>query len=502
LGISGAQKFRNSGLLQKIKLVRERAAPEYVDEREQASQIVRIFLREERRRLRKATKRGGGKMARRGAERFVRHKSRLLLKAMLQNRGVKLAKRFLLSRYKASPLLDGIDPTRKQRWRSHVKRIARKEPISVNLKNFSFVDNPQSTLDQLQAISAADCTELIATLNFEDDYCQDAGAFLVLAECWHSMSSVFVGGSMKVPIQKVMSAISLSKELGIALADVADHEDIWAFPLQRRRKAGTTSDGDALLKPQSREKVADKFCDLVNRWLNHPDIDQELTDDGRGFIKGMVGELLCNAERHSKANSIDGDWSVTGFMARRLSDDGTSHLRCHLAFLSVGRSIAETFEDAADDVKNWISGYVSQHTGCGCSRETLTTVCALQDRVTSDSKASDVRSGGTGLQEVLEFVSDLAETQNVENDARLAIVSGKSCILLRPPYLNKARVDPEEPREQWCNISNSRNNPPDSDVAFNLNKHFAGTLVSVAFTLDPVYLDSSLESDNDDYEKD
>ncbi len=494
------QGLRNSPLLKRLRLIKETAAPEYVDARERAVQIIRIMLRSERQRLRRQFKRGGGKITRAGQERFVRHKSRGLLKELLQNRGVKLKKSHMLSTYKKSLLLDGIDPGRKERWRGHVKRLGRKTPISLQLKNFSFVDNPQGTLDQLQAISEADCTELIARLDFQDDHCLDAGAYLVLAESWHSMSKIFVGGAMKSPIQKVMSAIGLGKELGLSLLAATDHEDVWAFPLQRRRKAGTTADANALLKPQNREKVADQFCDLVDKWLDHPDINQELTPDGRLFIKGVVGELLCNAERHSQKDSIDGDWSVTGFMTRRIAES-KAQLYCHMAFLSVGRSIAESFDDAADDVKAWIMGYVSKHQSHNVSKETLMTVCALQDRVTCDPSASSIRSGGTGLQEVLEFVSDLAETSNLENDARLVIVSGKSCILLKPPYLRGVAQSENDPREQWCNSQNTSDLPPDPSVVFDLSKHFAGTLVSVAFELDPGYLKASLESENDKHEE-
>lgn len=494
------QGLRNSPLLKRLRLIKETAAPEYVDARERAVQIIRIMLRSERQRLRRQFKRGGGRIARAGQERFVRHKSRKLLKELLQNRGVKLNKSHMLSAYKKSLLLDGIDPGRKERWRGHVKRLGRKTPISLQLKNFSFVDDPQGTLDQLQAISEADCTELIARLDFQDDHCLDAGAYLVLAESWHSMSKIFVGGAMKSPIQKVMSAIGLGKELGLSLMAATDHEDVWAFPLQRRRKAGTTADADALLKPQSREKVADQFCDLVDKWLDHPEINQELTPNGRQFIIGVVGELLCNAERHSQKDSIDGDWSITGFMTRRIAEDGTAQLYCHMAFLSVGRSIAESFEDAASDVTAWIMEYVNKHQGRSLSKETLMTVCALQDRVTCDASASGSRSGGTGLQEVLEFVSDLAETSNLTSDARLVIVSGKSCILLKPPYLRGVAQTNSDPREQWCNRQNSRDMPPDSSVVFDLSKHFAGTLVSVAFELDPGYLKASLESENDNHE--
>jgi hypothetical protein len=210
----------------------------------------------------------------------------------------------------------------------------------------------------------------------------------------------------------------------------------------------------------------------------------------------MMGELLCNAERHSQSDSDDGDWSTAGFMVRRI-EGGESVLRCHLAFLSVGQSFAESLSGAADDVKASLSQYIAQHRFSGTPPEVLATLYALQDTITCDPKAREARSGGTGLQDVLDFVRELAGPSSEECGTRVTILSGRTCIALRHPYLEGIRRAEDQPRLLWCNEANSSSAPPDPKVAFPVSEHFAGTLVSVAFRLDPAYLASTMETTDD-----
>ncbi|MGE7205317.1 hypothetical protein ACQKJZ_06520 [Sphingomonas sp. NPDC019816] len=210
-------------------------------------------------------------------------------------------------------------------------------------------------------------------------------------------------------------------------------------------------------------------------------MEWELTQDGKSNIANMVGEILDNAERHSVVGG-DGDWTMAAFMMKAPGEQ--SAMRCHLAFLSVGRSIAETITTAPDRMRAYCEGYARGHSKCGRSRDTLVTIAALQDGVTSSHSANDGNRGGTGLQDTLELIGGLAGVPDPNADVAVTIVSGKSCIRLRHPILVGQR-DGKNRRVQWCNAANDPQYPPDADVAFDLPAHFAGTLVSVAFTLDP-----------------
>jgi hypothetical protein len=381
-----------------------------------------------------------------------------------------------------------------------MRRHKRDRPIALSFKNFSFITHPDETLQSLKMLGYVEAEELEAILNFEDGHCLDAGAYLVLAEIWPRMAPVILGGRMAKPIQKVLNATGVGRNNRMFLKAIVNdeellidgkHSDVWAFSLQRRRAAGTTKSLTVHLEPQTREAVADRFCDAIDEWLGVPEIEQQLTPAGRAWLAGVVGELLCNAERHSQADSTDGDWATTGFMVKR-EEDGVTRLKCFFAFLSIGRTIAESMNDAAPDIRQRLDDYVRRHKRSKQSTDTLTTVFALQDTITCDPAARESRSGGTGLQDVLDFVHLLSG----EHDPRVTIVSGRSCISLRTPYIPGERRGELEPRLQWCNDDNTSEAPPNSSIAFDLAEHFAGTLVSVAFNLDPEYLRAAVESEN------
>jgi hypothetical protein len=458
---------------------------------------IREYASQMRARLRK-----GGRN-RRQTDRFARDKSREALKGLRQQRPRRVDKDILVARYKPSPILDRLIPGRQNLWREIMRRRQKPRPYIISLERFSFLTNAEETLKAIRTIGEVEGRELKAVLNFDDAHCLDAGSFLVLAEIWPKLAPVFVGGRMARSIQKVLTATGVSDHTRMMMAAVNDNKhaggrqaDVWAFPLQRRRPALSSKSGTVHLDPQTRERATDRFCDAINEWLGVPEVDRELTSAGRGWLGQIFGELLCNAERHSQPHSDDGDWSTTAFMVRR-TENGTPVLKCFIAFLSVGRSFAETLLEAAPEIRKRLHEYTDLHKNCGRSRETLATVFALQDTITCDPVAREIGSGGTGLQDVLEFVDILAGDGEAAKDARVTILSGRSCIELTKPYIPGVRRANHAPRLQWCNPANTSEEPPDEAVAYDLSEHFAGSLVSVAFTLDPEYLATTVESEND-----
>lgn len=465
-----------------------------LNDTEVAKFILAETLAEKRRKITKASQgRGADPQHNAAIRRFAREKARALKKEIVASKRSLTLNRSALMRDRApSPLLDSLDPDRATRWRRIVARRYRSEFPRLKLTSLNFLDDPVGTIESICALSKVDCEEVNAYLDFDDPYCYDIGAFLVVSEVWHQLSPIFRGGRMSAPIQKVLDTVGLGRDLGIRLLGVADHGDIWPFEMRRRRLRGTTQSPTAQLHPQGREQLNDKLVELMDEWLAvasdnalnvPPDVVWELTGEGKSNIANMVGEILDNAERHSSGDG-DGDWTMAAFMVKRAQEGQPDAMKCYLAFLSVGRSIAETIEHAPVQTKEFCNRYASQHARVGQSRATLVTIAALQDGVTSAQDAYLNRRGGTGLQESLDLIGALGGAPNPEADARVTIVSGKSCIRLRHPILVGCR-DGRNRRVQWCNQSNDPKYPPDRDIAFDLPAHFAGTLVSVAFTLDP-----------------
>lgn len=426
------------------------------------------------------------------ANRFAKDRARALKKELVGPYRRKINPEHLLRERTPSLLLDSLDPSRPANWKKILARRYRRQFLRVSLTKFNFLDHPADAMQQLINLSKAEQEEVSAYLDFDDPYCEDIGAFLVMAEILPQLSQIFLGGRMGPSVQKVLDAVGLGRELKIQLHAVSDHNDVWPFEIRRRRTRGTTTSEFAQLQPQGREQLNDRLVELMDRWLavasdnveaGEDKLVWELSGDGRANIANMVGEILDNAERHSSGDG-DGDWSMAAFMAKREREDGPPQMKCYLGFLSVGRSIAETIENAPAQMKGFCDAYATAHARPGQSFPTLTTIAALQDGITSVHDAAMSRRGGTGLQDTLGFVGDLGGAPQPNADVRVTIVSGKSCIRLRHPVL-VGRPDKNQRRVQWCNAMNDPLYPPDREIAFDLPAHFAGTLVSVAFTLDP-----------------
>jgi hypothetical protein len=107
----------------------------------------------------------------------------------------------------------------------------------------------------------------------------------------------------------------------IRAAGARPHSDIWAYPLQRRRPANSSQSATQHLDSQAREKAADRFSEWVDTCLAES-ADLELTARGRANIALIMGEVLCNAERHSTPGSDDGEWAITAFMVRHNTPNG------------------------------------------------------------------------------------------------------------------------------------------------------------------------------------
>ncbi len=340
-------------------------------------------------------------------------------------------------------------------------------------------------------------------LDFHDTYCLDVGPYLLLSLVKKAMPPMFLGGEISRSMSKVLNALELDQELGIAVPVGEEmHKDVFPFPVHRRRTAGTSDSDTRYLDAQSHEKVARNLQAAIDEWLGVT-AGQQLNARGRRNVLRLVTETLDNAERHGdlSENPDDGDWIVAGFMARRQEDDGPEYYRCHLAFLSAGTTISETISTTPEPTRSKMAEYVRKHRRAvgskSLSAEHLNTVFALQDGVTRSEVAAREKRNGTGLQDILEFYSDLAAGGAEQADASLAIVSGRTCVLCNSPYMHGVRQGGDDSeRELWFNPDNSQELPPSNRNVIELDRCLKGTLISMAFTLDLDYLERTVDRAN------
>ena len=416
---------------------------------------------------------------------------------------------------KPSILLDGLVDKRSVRWVPMSHRLSSRDETSIRVNNFSFLTNPNETLGTLSLIAEAETTCLSAQIDFLDAHCKDIGPWLVLAAMRSEMAPIFTGGKISRDMSKVISALKLDKALGFSLsyadklklekefgelwndADDGHQDDVWAFPLRARRPAGTSTSETQHLDLQAAERVGGDLCVAINKWLDEC-ANQELTYSGIRRVKKITGECLDNAERHSRREyANDGDWMITGFMAKRNGPNGPL-FQCQLAFLSIGASIADTITDAPDKTLTAMTRYVHLHRK-SLSRyrhpdDHLRTIFALQDTVTRDHDAAREGRGGTGFRDIVCLFGDLAGSDSVENDAVLAIVSGWSCLHIAHKYCAGRQPSPDERFNIWLNGENKYNEAPDFAAVDELEKQFCGTLITLGFTLDRAYLEKSINA--------
>ncbi len=409
----------------------------------------------------------------------------------------------LLRGRRSSDLLDHMYPQRNipGKWLKFEERAANSsgQPSEIDLRSFSFLDSPENCLTGLVRIAAYEATKSAVRINFKDKYCLDVVPYMLLTEFWSELLPVFKGGEMDIPLQKVLAAIGIEEDLKVGFRGIEDFDDVWAFPLTRRRKTGDSRSRSIYFDVPSRDHASDRFCDALDEWLTRPEIQLELTQSGRGNIKELLGELLENAERHSDGNRRDGAWTVAGFLAKR-DVEGSSRFIAHIGIVSVGDTFAKSLERATDEQQADLEGYTTKMKSLNApqSVETLKTLAAMQDGVTCVPEADKDGRGGYGLMQMLQLTNVLGATDNAKLTPEITIISGRSCIQLKSPYFSCHNIGAETARVQWCNPDNSAMVIPDENHVFDLQKGLPGTAISIRFTLDPQYLQKIMDGMRDD----
>lgn len=398
---------------------------------------------------------------------------------------------------RSSKLLDYWYPQRRKGLWSKLKNRRFDASIPhLKVKDLSLHSNPRGFFRNMRELAKFESSIAICRIDFEDEICRDLAAFMVLSEFWDEMLPVFIGGKMNPHLQKVLTAVDLHFELKISLNGVEDLDDVWAFPIYRRRSRGATKTENRYWDIPTRDSAGDKFCDALELWLN--ELGYGLSEYGRSAFYRVIGELLENAERHSDGERRDGSWSISGFMARQQEDENSDPVfRVNIGIVSIGDTFYESHARASDVQKENVATYLANMrlSGASQSEETLVTLACLQDGVTCVPEADDDDRGGYGLMEMVELICRLAGLTN-DHPPEITIVSGDSCVQMRHPYHEGVRIGgADRARRQWFNVQNSAKHPPDSGWVFDLPEGLPGTVVSISFVLDPEHLDRGSKND-------
>jgi hypothetical protein len=93
---------------------------------------------------------------------------------------------------------------------------------------------------------------------------------------------------------------------------------------------------------------------------------------------------------------------------------------------------------------------------------------------------------------LVDAMNALGKSSRVEEQPRMTIVSGTTCLKISPPYNLPQRAATGH-RMLALNAANDLQYPPDEAYVFSLPHRFPGTIVSVRFCLDPDELTPAVE---------
>ena len=474
-----------------------------LDERDEFRRlVVRLTLKLKRNRISKAASlRPNATIAEKlNRKRFARSQSVKLRRRILGASHPPIAKHILAAQFAEHPVLESFCAERAKQWRPIPRRQRNIAQPVLKVPRLSFLDAPAEAMSWIAEMVKVESYALNVRLDFDFEHVEDIGPFLLMSEIWPYFAPVFTEGGRIFPsVAKVLEAVGLRRALRMNFPTLTDTQDVWAMPVQRRRATGRSRAMFRYLDPQTDEITAGRLVDEIDGWLAAAGTNAQLTAEGRLQISQIVTELLNNAERHSSYVDKDGSWTVAAFMARREIEGEIRHV-CHIAFLSIGATICESLEATApDDLRPKIETFVHmlRRAGASQSRETLLTLCAIQDGVTRDPDAYARRSGGYGFMEFVDSVNVLGLSMRPELRPKMAIISGRSCITLRDDYIQGKKRDEDTPgRKLLFNPSNTTDEPPDVRFVQDLPIKFPGTVISVAFTLDQDFYKATLNGND------
>lgn len=465
--------------------------------------ILSAFLEERARKHRRHVTFGTSAVARMIGKRKARELRQAYIKQLFTTDSMK---RRILSRpgallFAARPhrLRDAMCPDFISKFVPMRRRLRQRARDEVVWTDFSFAKNPEATLDKLVQLISVCGKKADLQLIFADEDCDDVTPYIVLARLREALPPVISGGRITAAVEEVITAVGMRENLRIGtIQRLTKGKDyvVSAFKMRSRTPPGAFGDKDHQLRPQYKEWVADQFVDTLNGWIGEHQL--ELTDEAAGSFTRAIGEALDNAERHGDAlEGVEGDWSIAAFSRLQFDDAGHPLLRCSVGMVSVGATISESLESAAEPIRDHIAKYVNGHTSIlrsSAKPEALRTIMALQDGITRDAAAFAGRRGGVGFMELIDVFAEMGENGRENLDSVFTIISGRTCIRVTGPY-RQGKKRGSWSRELWFNAANDPASPPSKEHVVTLNHSFPGVILSACFTIDPEHLRNKINDD-------
>jgi hypothetical protein len=344
-------------------------------------------------------------------------------------------------------------------------------------RTFSFIDNPNGTIDFLNSLigeSMAGTKALYIDQSGHErlDLCAGTVLNAVAFEARNNIGTRFAG---RYPQSEALATMVVAAGLP-ALFDLTDVTLPNVETFEVRKGTRINADGSA---SSNLEDIGHSLVSYIRRcFARHR---RSLSGDDLSRLGKIIGEVLANANEYG-----DGVWWVSGFMR---TDDDNPVGECHLSFLNFGTSVAQSLQTLPPGpLRSEIEGLVRTHESRRLflpdgpwSEEALWTLYALQEFVTCHHETRG-KIRGLGTADIFSAFQELGRTIDQSVTPRMCLVSGTTHFLFdgRFPMDKDARGR----RVLALNSTNDLGRPPETGVVTRLERPFPGTLLSLHFFLD------------------
>ncbi|WP_095497201.1 hypothetical protein [Paraferrimonas haliotis] len=351
--------------------------------------------------------------------------------------------------------------------------------------SFCLLKKPEQTLRQISKIYKSLTSSRTYRVNFihtkTKEFC--IGAELLLGIAVHEAKSGkkgLKGDFARGTLPKSDSYCEVLKGIGVIkqLDARADHltqrpEKIHVFNRKKRgAEAASTSSSD------SKSKTADDFKNHINHALR--DHQLILTESTQHKIKGLIGEILDNAEEHAGKNTSN--WNIAAYL-----NNNDSSKVLEISMLNFGNSISQNMESASEFTKTTISPYIERNAHL-FNRTTLQTIAAMQGAISSaNNSKSDTRGNGTlKLIEVFENIFDeYQQLRKGKSCCEMNLISGSTVLRFDGSAKHK-KIESEDGSETVYIPFNNRgiNYPPESKYIQEMKTtYFPGVIINLRLPL-------------------
>ena len=239
--------------------------------------------------------------------------------------------------------------------------------------------------------------------------------------------------------------------------------------------------GDPIKIREQKDLDTTKLVDYVINCLKT--LNRTLTPDRLDDLSTVIGEILINAEEHSTTKHR---FSIGYF--HEINEDGKHYGVFRLTILNFGKTIYEKFKDPDcpnKDVVKKMRALSEQYTKKkffiikGFEEETLWTLYALQDGVTSVAPDRYIKRGNGSIQFIESFFNIKGNNKEADDFSTLAILSGNTSIVFDGTYnITNGYVDGEPYKFMTFNDSGLIEDKPDPNFVKFVDNYFPGTIIS------------------------